>query len=157
MSTEQVQNPAMALQQLPSEGDRLVMRATFPHFSPETLFDHWITPDLLCRWWPPVAEIEPREGGAYHLSWPKMGWHLRGHYTTFERGKALGFTWKWDHTSAPARQVALDFEALSNGGAQITLTHGIYTDSSEDQEERQGHVEGWTHFLGSLQQLHAGE
>jgi uncharacterized protein YndB with AHSA1/START domain len=157
MSTEQVQNAAVELQQLPSEYDRLMMLATFPHVIPETLFDYWITPELICRWWPPVAEIEPREGGEYHLSWPKMNWNLRGRYTTFERGKALAFSWKWDHISAPARQVTIDFEALPNGGTQIILTHGFYTSSAEDQEERNGHLEGWTHFLGELQQLRAGE
>jgi len=153
MSIEQIHDSALTLQQLPSEHDRLVMQAAFPHFSPETLFDYWTTPDFLCQWWPQQAEIDPHEGGAYHLSWPKMEWNLRGQYTAFERGKALAFSWKWDHTSAPARQVEITIAPLPTGGPQLTLTHGFYTDSSEDQEERQSHVEGWMHFLSRLQQM----
>lgn len=152
MSSEQA---AVQPQQIPTANDRLVMSATFSQFTPDELFEHWTKPDLICRWWPQQAEIEPREGGAYHFSWPKMGWNLRGRYVTFDRGRTLSFTWKWDHEAAPPRQVEMLFDTLPDGGTQITLTHGLYTDSAEDQEERKGHLEGWTHFLGMLQQLPA--
>ena len=155
MSTGQEQNTAVALQQLPSEKDRLVMLALFPRFAPKMLFDYWTKPALICQWWPQQAEIDLREGGEYYFSWPKMNWSLRGQYTAIERGKALAFSWKWDFApaDASARMVQIAFEALPGGGTRLTLTHGFYTDSAEDQEERNGHLEGWTHFLGRLQQL----
>jgi uncharacterized protein YndB with AHSA1/START domain len=144
---------ALQLQYIPTAIDRLTIAANFPQFTPDMLFEYWTKPDLICLWWPQQAEIEPGEGGAYHFSWPKMGWHLRGQYIKFDIGRILSFTWKWDHEAAPARHVEITFDALPNGGTQITLTHGLYTDAAEDQEERQGHLEGWTHFLGRLQQL----
>lgn len=150
MSTEQTAPPP---QQLPTSTDRLMIAANFPQFAPDVLFEHWTKPDLMCQWWPQQAEIEPGEGGAYHFAWPKMGWHLRGRYVKFDRGRSLSFTWKWDHEAAPPRHVEIAFDALPDGGTKITLTHGLYTDSAEDQEERKGHLEGWTHFLGKLQQL----
>ncbi len=150
MSSEQT---ALQPQHIPTATDRLIVVANFPQFAPDVLFDYWTKPDLICRWWPQQAEIEPGEGGAYHFSWPKMGWNLRGRYVKFDICRTLSFTWKWDHEAAPARHVEITFDALPNGGTQITLTHGLYTDATEDQQERQGHLEGWTHFLGRLQQL----
>jgi uncharacterized protein YndB with AHSA1/START domain len=144
---------ALQPQQIPTATDRLTIAANFPQFPPDVLFDYWTKPDLICQWWPQQAEIEPGEGGAYHFSWPKMEWNLRGRYVKFDIGRTLSFTWKWDHEAAPPRHVEMAFDALPNGGTQITLTHGFYTDAAEDQEERQGHLEGWTHFLGRLQQL----
>ena len=152
MSAEQA---ALQLQQAPTSTDRLTITANFPQFTPDGLFDYWTKPDLICQWWPQQAEIEPREGGAYHFSWPRMGWSLRGHYVKFDIGKSLNFTWQWEHQATLLRHVEITFEALPDGGTQITLTHGFYTDSAEDQEERKGHLEGWTHFLGRLQQLPA--
>ena len=35
-------------------------------------------------------------------------------------------------------------------GTQLTVTHGTYTNSSKDQEERDGHLEGWIYFLKRL-------
>src|SRR5215469_16032133 len=121
MPTEQT---ALQLQHIPTAIDRLTIVANSPQCSPNALFDDWTKPDLICQWWPQQAEIEPREDGAYHLSWPRMGWNLRGHYVKFDRGRSLSFTWKWDHEAAPARHVEILFDALPNGGTQITLTHG---------------------------------
>ena len=146
---------SLHLQHIPTAIDRLTIAAHFPQRAPDVLFEYWTKPDLICQWWPPQAVIEPYEGGAYHFAWPRMGWDLRGQYVTFDIGRTLGFTWKWDHEAAPPRHVEITFDALPGGGTQITLTHGVYTDSTEDQQERKGHLEGWTHFLGQLQQLSA--
>lgn len=154
MSSEQT---APQLEQISTALDCLVMSANFPQLAPDVLFDYWTKPDLICQWWPQQAEIEPREGGAYHFSWPKMGWSLRGQYVNFDIGRSLNFTWRWDHQTTPLRHVEITFDSLPNGGTQITLTHGFYTDSAEDQEERAGHIEGWIHFLGRLQQLEPPE
>jgi uncharacterized protein YndB with AHSA1/START domain len=80
--------------------DRITILADFPNLSPALLFDYWTSADLLEKWWPPAAELQPALGGTYHFSWPKQDWHLRGKFTMFDRGKTLGFTWKWDHESS---------------------------------------------------------
>lgn len=157
MTNEQAMASIPAVRQASSEIDELIVLAEFPTITPEALFDYWTQPALLCRWWPQEAELDLRVDGAYHLSWPKMDWHLRGHYTAVEPCKRLAFTWKWDSDPelAPIRQVNVTFVARAEGGAQITVTHGSYTNSEEDQQERAGHLDGWTHFLGKLQKLFA--
>ncbi len=148
-----------AVQQMPSSKEWLVVMAEFPTMAPSALFDYWTTPALLRHWWPQEAETEGRVDGMYHFSWPRLGWSLRGYYTAFEPGKNLSFTWKWDNEPdlSPIRHVIVTFETLAEGGTQISIIHGPYTESRDDQEERAGHFDGWTHFLGRLQQVTLNE
>ena len=146
----------MAVTQLPSGFDILLVEADFFAVTPHTLFDYWTQPTLLQQWWPQEAELVLQVGGAYHLSWPQMNWHLRGHYTSFDPGKRLGFTWKWDHDSQETgeREVKIVFEPVATDETRLLITHGPYIDTPEDQELRiEHHLAGWKHFLSRLQKL----
>ena len=132
--------------------DRITITADFPRLSPARLFDYWTSSDLLIKWWPPSAELDPKMGGTYHFSWPKQDWHLRGKYTMFNRGKTLGFTWKWDHEPIDTTRVTILFQPIPNGGTRLTLHHEGYSKNSEAKRIRDEHVEGWTFFLGKLQE-----
>ena len=146
----------MAITQLSSGLDKLLVEADFLSAAPHTLFNYWTQPALLQQWWPQEAQVVPQVGGAYHLSWPKMNWHLRGHYTSFEPGKQLGFTWKWDSDlqEPGERKVMIVFTPLANNGTRLLLTHGPYSATPEDQKLRiEDHLAGWQHFLSRLQQL----
>ena len=132
--------------------DRITILADFPHLSPALLFDYWTSADLLTKWWPPAAELDPKVGGNYHFSWSKQDWHLRGKFTMFDRGKTLGFTWKWDHESIDVTRVTLVFHSISSGGTELTLHHEGYSKNSEAKKTRDEHVEGWTFFLRKLQE-----
>jgi uncharacterized protein YndB with AHSA1/START domain len=136
--------------QLDSSREVIVVRTAFPGISPDTPFAYWTQPDLITRWWPKTAEIDPRAGGTYHLAWPDQNWHLRGHYTAFEPGRQLSFTWVWDHDPTDETTVSILFLPMEAGGMQLTLTHGPYADTPEGQERRQGHIDGWQHFLTRL-------
>jgi len=136
----------MSITQIPSSNDKLIIAAEIGKHAPLEVFDYWTKPELLCRWWPQEAEIDARVGGKYHLAWPQMNWHLRGQYTCFEPGTQLAFTWKWDHDEEgmTVREVAIIFEPLSDAGAKLTLTHGPYTDSADDQQVRiEHHLQGF--------------
>jgi len=140
----------MTVEQTSTQRDAIVMVAEFPAVPPGTLFAYWIEPDLLRRWWPPEAEVDQMVGGRYHFSWPKMDWHLRGTYSAFEPGHRLTFDWNWGHDDLPPRQVDLLLEPSPLGGTRLTLTHSGYGDSASEQEDRQGHIDGWTTFLPQL-------
>ncbi|GER90403.1 activator of HSP90 ATPase [Dictyobacter vulcani] len=146
----------MTVTQLPSSFDILLLEVDFPASLPQLVFDYWTQPALLQQWWPQAAELVRKVGSAYHLSWPQMNWHLRGHYTTFELAKQLVFTWRWDHEEPEevGREVKLVFEPLETIGTRLHLSHGPYNDTPEDQELRiEHHLAGWQHFLPRLQQL----
>jgi len=146
----------MALTQLSTGPEILVLEADFPSTASDTLFRYWTEPVLLQQWWPQHAELEPREGGVYHVSWPSMDWHLRGRYTSFEPGRRLAFTWRWDHDALELgeRTVEAVFESLIIGGTRLLLTHGRYLDTPADQEIRLAHhLAGWQYFLPRLQDV----
>jgi uncharacterized protein YndB with AHSA1/START domain len=143
----------MRVTQSPSAAETLIVDAAIPNITPNTLFDYWTRPSLLQKWWPAVAELQPTVGGSYHFSWPEMGWHLRGRYLTYEYGRRLAFTWKWDHDepSEPERVVTVDFAPLPSASARLRLTHGPYAATPEDQTIRlEHHLAGWLHFLPRL-------
>jgi uncharacterized protein YndB with AHSA1/START domain len=142
--------------QLPSGPDQLVLTIVLPTLDPAAAFACWTDAERICRWWPQEAAITPAQGGDYHLAWPAMNWHLRGHYTSFDPGRALAFTWRWDHDPPdhPERTVTVTFATHLGGATRLTLTHGTYTTAPADQEERiEHHLAGWQHFLPLLAAL----
>ncbi len=145
----------MAMTETSSGNDKLVLVGEITHLTPAYLFDCWTKPELLCKWWPQEASIDPRPGGLYHLSWPTMNWHLHGHYTSFAPGHRLAFTWSWDHDpeNISGTLVTVTFSPLAGGGTRITIIHEPYTDTPESQEKRTGHLEGWNHFFSKLKNL----
>lgn len=136
--------------------DELVLVAEYPGAAIERVWALWTRPELLVRWWPREAETDVREGGAYHLGWPEQGWHLRGRYTAVTPERLLAFTWDWDGDleGTGPKHVTLHFEPLPGAGADagthLTLIHGTYADTPKDREARQGHLDGWRHFLPRL-------
>lgn len=151
MSLEGLEASAMTTP-LPTGTNRLLFEEEYPGITPAELFRYWTEPALLVSWWPQQAEVEPRAGGEYHLAWPGMDWHLRGRYLSFEPVERLSFTWHWDHEAdVPMRYVDLYFEPLEGRGTMLSLMHSEY--GGGDQAERQGHIEGWVHFLGKLQDV----
>src|SRR5918992_2052791 len=131
-----------------------VVRVDVPGLTPDDAFLAFTEPSSLVRWWPQEAETDRRVGGTYHMSWRAMGWHLRGRYTTMEPARALGFTWRWDHEPGlPERDVVVSFEPVPDGGTRITVTHGRYGAGDAEAADRQGHIDGWLHFLARLASL----
>ncbi len=136
---------------LRSSQDMVVVAAQFSATTPQVLYQHFTDADLLARWWPPsVPHLDPQVGGSYHFAWPAMDWDLRGTYTVIEAGQVLAFTWLWEHEpNLPMRDVFVVF-GHTDTGAALTLRHGTYTNNSQDQADRQSHIDGWKHFLSRL-------
>ena len=143
------------IRQVPSSLDVLVLRGEFSGFTPNTLFAYWTEPDLLNLWWSELAKVEPTIGGRYDLYWPERLWHLYGSYMEFVPGKKLTFTGKWEHEEdeLPFKTVTVEFGSREGKGTILTLTHGLYGESSREQQERQGYVVIWQHYLSRLREL----
>jgi len=149
MSEPHIRAPAVAV-----TDDSITVSGDYPGCPPARLFAYWTEPSLLIQWWPREAAVDPRPGGAYHLAWPSVDWHLRGVYTAIEPGALLAFTWRWDgdEESGRERHVRVIFTP-EDCGTRLAVTHGTYGDSDAERETRQGHIDGWTHFLARLRAL----
>jgi uncharacterized protein YndB with AHSA1/START domain len=150
--------PYNTMHELPSGKNLLILQGDFEAFSPQELFDYWVTPSLVTQWWAVEAEIVPGQGGSYKLSWPEMGWELQGVYKEFNPPEKIVFTWHWNHepVETDPLQVSIDFDYAANGGTMLTITHGRYDDTPAAQAARQGHLEGWIHFCMKLAGLREG-
>lgn len=142
---------APALQ--PSPSDHMIVMVGLAAFSPQKAFDYFTRPELLTSWWPQEASVELRAGGVYRMGWPAMNWELSGRYSIFEPGERLAFTWQWTHQpELPVRHVEVTF-APAGDGCYVTVKHDSYGDTPVEQEDRQGHIDGWIFFLGQLQSI----
>ncbi len=150
-------NPMQPPRALPSADDRIIIEARFSNITPELLYDHFVRPTLVIRWWSPYADIHARQGGAFHYAWNDLNLHLRGSFHAVERGSKLIFTWQWDHEKpfgrAP-RTVAITFRPCEDGGALLHIEHSPY--DAQEQADRKAHAEAWLYYLKRLQGVVAG-
>lgn len=112
---------------------------------PAAVFEWFVDPVLLTRWWPTEAETDPVVGGRYRLYWDGPDVTLRGEYVEVALGERLGFTWRWDHDDLPPRSVDVVF-TTSDRGTLVSVAH-----ECDDDDEGTGYLDGWTHFLGQLE------
>jgi uncharacterized protein YndB with AHSA1/START domain len=112
---------------------------------PDAVFEWFVDPVLLVRWWPTEAVTDPVVGGRYRMYWDAPDVTLRGEYVEVVFGERLRFTWQWDHEARLApRDVEIEF-AASARGTLVSVTH-----ECESEEEGVGYLDGWTHFLAQL-------
>ena len=135
----------------------LKLEGEFAGITPARMFELWTRPELLTKWWPPRAEIELKVGGKYELSWldgsGEVKWQLAAKITEFEPNRRLGFTWDWAGSENPNHStVSIEF-IETEGGANLRVTHGPYTESDEDQNHRRSQLGGWQFFGANLRKM----
>ncbi len=80
-------NPLLVLEETPP--DKITIVAEFPRTDPDTLFDHWLKPELLRKWWPPAAELDPETHGNYHFFWPSRNWASQRDLHRVQQGQGI--------------------------------------------------------------------
>jgi uncharacterized protein YndB with AHSA1/START domain len=130
--------------------------------SRERVFDAWINPEVLKRWWAaaptwetPLAEVDAREGGGYRLSMRTDEGEVHtvgGTFTEITPPERLAYTWAWeegpDAAMAGSERTQVVVEFLEDGdGTLVKLTHSGF---SGDQI-RDMHVQGWAAVLANLE------
>jgi uncharacterized protein YndB with AHSA1/START domain len=143
--------PKYEIKRIDAGCERFVLKARFPHFTPELLFNYWIKPELLHKWWSGDIQVIARLGGGFCLPWLETHQSVMGTYTYFEHGKRLAFTWHWSHEwNPPRRSIALGFRPSTKGGASLMLMAGLYDRSAESRKQRRDHMDCWAYFLTRL-------
>ena len=114
--------------------------------APETVFKLLTDPAEYVRWKGRLAELDPRPGGRFQVSFEHSA--VRGEYLEVVPDRRVVFTWGWDAPGAlvppGASTVEIDLEPRGRG-TRLRLVHrGL------PAAERASHAEGWDHFLPRL-------
>jgi len=105
----------------------------------------------LVRWFPLEAEVEPRVGGRYWISW-KNEWQGEHRIRVFEPERHLRTTWATavQEGDGPT-QLTVDYHLEGEGGRTVLrLVHSGFGKSAAWDEEFDGVRLGWTFELRSL-------
>lgn len=150
MAQDRMEEQAVIQQE--SGPELLILTSFYPDVSPQQLSMYWARPELLQQWWPPEARVKAPWGEIYRFPWSSTEQYLPHGYSAFGSGASRGFSWMWDRESdRPERELKVILDPVGDIGTQVTVTQGPYTNSSKDQEERDGHLEVW---IGCLMRLH---
>jgi uncharacterized protein YndB with AHSA1/START domain len=144
-------------------GQELVLELSHRYAAPrEDVFDAWINPEVLKRWWAaaptwetPLADVDAREGGSYRLSMRTDTGDVHtvaGAFTEVRPPERLAYTWSWDEGPDAAMagsedtHVIVDF--LEDGaGTLVKLTHSGFS----NEEIKGMHIHGWDAVLANLE------
>lgn len=154
----------MAVSQVDPPGEFNVHVLRIVPAPPLRVFEAWIRPELLRKWWlnpagqgPTACKIDPRVGGRYEIREvgcsdehgrhdPNYEWIMHGEFVEIVVPERLVFTWNVNHQPPLLNnRVIVEFRAIP-GGTQVVLTHqGLPT-----PELRNGTYDGWTTLLDHL-------
>jgi uncharacterized protein YndB with AHSA1/START domain len=114
--------------------------------SPETVFTLLTDPVEYVKWKGRAAELDPRAGGAFHVSFKDAA--VRGEYVEVIPNRRVVFTWGWETPGAavgPGGSI-VEIELEPRGaGTRLRLVHrGLPV------AELASHTEGWDYFLPRL-------
>jgi uncharacterized protein YndB with AHSA1/START domain len=123
---------------------------------PEQVFDAWLNPALVPRWFAPGMGdmvrviIDARVGGSFSFVQRRNGVDIdhAGAYVMLERPRRLIFTWGVPQSSSDASRVIVDIAPLENG-SQLTLTHELHPSWTDYVKPTEA---AWSNMLDAMAQ-----
>jgi uncharacterized protein YndB with AHSA1/START domain len=120
---------------------------------PERVFELLTDERELVRWWPDVAELEPRRGGRVRFAFRGGESIVTGELTRFDPPHVLALTWIREETPGVTTSVEFTITPLASGRCRVDVVHSGWESAPE---LRPLHDAGWAHFLGCLAALAEG-
>jgi uncharacterized protein YndB with AHSA1/START domain len=136
--------------------DRTITLSQTINATIETVFNAWVTPEILKTWYAPVedwvvghAEVEPGVGGHYRISFgpPPSGdaYTEEGTYTVFEPVQRLAWTGTVTDDTDDILEFTATFESLGERTIVTVTETGLSTAEAFDD-----HTGGWSTALAQL-------
>lgn len=122
--------------------------------APAAVFEAWIRPEILARWWGPhhtkvlSAEIDAHVGGSFRVTLVEDNGArhtVSGTYAEIVPGERLVFSWAWEATSELVSRVTVTFRPVPEG-TEVTLVHDRFANA----ETATRHRRGWTESFERL-------
>lgn len=125
---------------------------------PERVFDAWVTPEVLRRWFhcdpawdTPVAEVDLRIGGEIRVAMRKSDGSLcgaQGAFTLIDRPHRLEMTWVFDDDPSDEQLIELTFTGSADAGETTVL---LVNSGISGEGRRDGQDLGWRGCLDQLE------
>ena len=124
--------------------------------SPERIFEAFIDPAQLVKWWGPSGfttpeiEIDPKIGGSYRFGMQPPGgelFHLTGEFLEIDPPTRLAYSFRWEEPDPDDREtvVRLSLDTVVDR-TRLSLWQGVFA-----TEARLAlHRDGWTESLQRL-------
>lgn len=133
--------------------DDAVQREVRIRARPETVFAFFTDPARMVRWKGVAAELEARPGGIYRVNVTGRD-VARGEYLEVPHSRIV-FSWGWEGQGSPVPPGSSTVEVTlhpDGDGTIVRLRHyGLPAG-----ESREGHYQGWLHYLARLALAAAG-
>lgn len=120
---------------------------------PEVVFDYFVDPEKMARWFGSRVKLDGRSGGQFAADINQQA-RARGEYLEVVPPSRLVFSFGWeDDRNVPPGSTTVEVTLARDGdGTHIRLVHrGLQT-----QEMREQHRLGWAHYLARLSVAAAG-
>ncbi len=142
--------------------------------TPEEVFDRWVTPSEVAKFFAPKSVIEPRVGGEYAMIFEPeldpegLSYGTRGcRILAFERGRKLAFSWipfigkeiEGAESAPPSidpaertvsTSVELNFTPEGDGRTRLVLTHYGFRTGGKWEEAYHYFARVWPAVLAGL-------
>ena len=121
--------------------------------TPEDIFPFFTDASKMVRWKGRSASLDPRPGGIYRVD--MNGTNIaRGEYVEVTPNSRVVFSWGWegeDSAVAPGSSRVEITLTPDGDGTIVRLRH-----SGLPEDQRDAHLEGWTHYMARLVVAGAG-
>lgn len=141
-----------------NELDPILIQVTIPLPTP-MIFSTFTEPAHLTKWLCARAEVEPKVGGIYHLTFEgDIPFECRGRITHYTQDVDIGYSWLGPpafadllNTETPTTRVYVRL-AESPEGIDVTLEHVGWKSGDAWEEARSWHFHLWDEALHRLKE-----
>jgi uncharacterized protein YndB with AHSA1/START domain len=123
-----------------------VAASVFVQAPPERVYEYFTQPEAIVRWMGDYALLDPTPDGRFTLD--VHGAPVRGRYLELEPPRRLLISWGYAGSArlAPGASTVEVRLIPERDGTRVELEH-----RDLPEEETEGHVSGWRHYLARLQ------
>jgi uncharacterized protein YndB with AHSA1/START domain len=120
---------------------------------PDRVYAAFTDPVELVKWFPDKAEISPKKGGGFRLSW-RNGYTMRGKVLSVEPAKKLQLAWVDRFEGGKVFETEARFTFTKKGkGTQLALTHRGFKSGKRWVALYGGIQSGWAYYLTNLRSV----